>query len=165
EEWKEAMEKAGQEVPFSQADRNKDGTFNAIDFEVLNKHLVDAIDANDFEVLQAWAKKSAAVAVPKDWFKDHFNHADNWTFLSKLDIPVDCFHGDMDAMTQIGPVKELEAKARKAGLSKMEFHYFDGYDHSLKVGRYFATGKLPRGHRAIFEFIDRIAPNPKGEPK
>ena len=61
-------------------------------------------------------------------------------------------------MTPIGPVKDLHARAQKAGLNKMEFHYFDGYDHSLKVARYFVNGSVPRGHRAIFEFIDRIAP-------
>jgi hypothetical protein len=36
----------------------------------------------------------------------------------------------------------------------MQFHYFEGLDHSLGLGRYFtAGGELPAGHKAIFEFI------------
>lgn len=89
EEW----DKVVKETPFSAADKNEDGTFNVEDIKVLTRKYLDAIDENDFEVLHAWAKKSAAVAVPDNWFKDHFQHADNWSFLCKLDIPVGCFHG------------------------------------------------------------------------
>jgi len=153
-EWDEVVK----DTAFSQADTNKDGIFNVKDMEVLTKKYLDAIDANDFEVLQEWAKTSAAVAVPDNWFKDHFQHQTSWDFLSKLDIPVGCFHGDMDAMTPIAAVRQLEAKAMESGLTKMEFHYCKGLDHSLNVGRYFANGKLPQGHQAIFKFIDHIAP-------
>jgi hypothetical protein len=45
-------------------------------------------------------------------------------------------------------------KARKADKSNLEFHYFEGLDHSLGLGRYFAGGgELPEGHKAIFDFI------------
>ena len=108
--------------------------------------------------MQAWSKASGAVSVPDNWFKDHFAHADNWSFLSQLDMPIACFHGDADRMTPISAVKELEAKAKKANLTNMEFHYFKNLDHSLNIGVYFVTGKTPKGHRAIFEFFDRIAP-------
>lgn len=145
-------------VDFTKADLNKDGVFTVADIEVATKKYIDAIDNDDYAVLQAWAKTSAAVAVPKDWFKDHFTHADNWQFLSKLDIPVGCFHGGLDRMTPIGAVKELEAKAKAAKLTKMEFHYFDELDHSLGVGKYFVNGQLPEGHQAIFEFVDRVVP-------
>ena len=155
---KEEWEKVVTTTPYEQADRNGDGIFSVDDIKVLTKKYLDAIDNDDFAVLQAWSTSNAAVAVPDNWFQDHFEHEDNWAFLSKLDIPVGCFHGDMDAMTPIRAVKDLEAKARAAGLDKMEFHYFDGYDHTLKVARYFVNGKVPRGHRAIFEFIDRTAP-------
>ena len=145
-------------VDFSKADLNTDDKFTVADSKITNKKYLNAIDNEDYEVLQAWAKVAAAMAVPDGWFKDHFAHADNWSFLSKLDIPVGCFHGDADRMTPISAVKELEAKAKKANLTKMEFYYFEGLDHSLKVGQYFVNGKMPKGHRAIFEFIDRIAP-------
>jgi hypothetical protein len=62
-------------------------------------------------------------------------------------------------MTSAAAVRELESKAKEAGLNKMEFHYFEGLDHSLTIGQYFVNGQLPEGHRAIFSFIDRIAPN------
>jgi hypothetical protein len=61
-------------------------------------------------------------------------------------------------MTPISAVKELEDKAKKANLTNMEFHYFKDLDHSLNVGEYFVNGKMPEGHRAIFEFINRVAP-------
>jgi len=37
----------------------------------------------------------------------------------------------------------------------MEFHYFDGLDHSLNIDEYFKSGTIPAGHKAIFEFIKR----------
>ena len=50
-------------------------------------------------------------------------------------------------------VRRLEETAKKAGKSKMKFHYFAGLDHSLNVSEYFFKGTLPAGHKAIFEFI------------
>lgn len=61
-------------------------------------------------------------------------------------------------MAPIAAVRELEAKAKKAGLTKMEFHYFEGLDHSLNISQYFVKGELPKGHQAIFEFVNRVAP-------
>jgi len=145
-------------VDFSKADLNTDGKFTVADIKITTKKYLDAIDNDNYKVLQAWAKAAAALAVPEGWFKDHFSHADNWTFLSQLDIPVGCFHGDADRNAPIAAVKELERKAKKAKLTKMEFHYFKGLNHSLNIGQYFVKGNMPKGHRAIFAFIDRIAP-------
>lgn len=143
-------------APFSALDKSGDGVFSAEDIVLLRtKPYVDAIEKEDFPVLQDWAKKSAAVAVPKDWFKDHFAHKPIWEFLSTVDIPVGCFHGALDTNTPIGAVKELEVKANDAGKAKMKFHYFENGDHSLNIGGYFTTGKMPEGHTAIFEFLDR----------
>lgn len=145
-------------VDFSKADLNTDDKFTVSDIKIATKKYLDAIDNEDYEVLQAWAKVGAAVSVPDGWFEDHFNHADNWSFLSQLKIPVGCFHGDADRMTPISAVKELEEKAEKANLTRMEFYYFEGLDHSLNISQYFGNGKIPKGHSAIFEFINRIAP-------
>jgi len=93
------------------------------------------------------------VSTPKDWFKDHFAHPPIWTFLSKLDIAIGLFQGEGDEMVPIGGVRKLEATAKKAGKSKMEFHYFNNLDHSLNIIEYFVKGNLPAGHKAIFEFI------------
>ncbi len=153
-EWEDMVKN----VDFSKADLNADDKFTVEDIKIATKKYLDAIDSNDYEVLHAWAKVGAAVAIPSGWFKDHFSHAENWSFLSQLDIPIGCFHGDADRMTPIAAVKELEEKAKKSNLSKMEFHYFEGLDHSLNIGQYFVNGKLPKGHRAIFNFIDRIVP-------
>ena len=152
-------EKVVKDVDFSKADLNSDGEFTVADVKIMTKVYLDAIDNENYEILHAWAKFGAAVAIPDGWFEDHFSHADNWSFLSQLDIPVGCFHGDADRMTPIAAVKELEAKAKESGLSKMEFQYFEGLDHSLNIGQYFVAGTMPEGHRAIFEFIDRIAPS------
>ncbi len=156
EEWDAIVKGA---VEFSKADQNGDGTFNVEDVKIGTQTYLDAIDGDDYEVLQAWAAKSAAVSVPERWFKDHFAHEANAKFLLSLDIPIACFHGDMDAMTPVSAVKELQARAKDAKLDKMEFHYFEGLDHSLNIANYFVHGEMPAGHRAIFEFIDRVAPN------
>lgn len=157
---KEEWEKYIKDYDFSQADLNKDGVFTVEDTKVGTKKYLDAIKSNDYKVLQDWARVSAALSVPENWFKDHFNHNDMWTYLSKLDFPIGHFHGDADRMTSIKALKKLESKAKAAKLSNMEFHYFDGLDHSLNIVLYFLKGELPEGHKAIFEFVDRVAPNP-----
>ena len=117
------------------------------------------IAASDYEALHAWAKAGGAgLTIPEGWFKDHFAHPAIWTFLLGLDMLIGCFHGDADNLAPISAVKDLEAKAKNANLSRMEFHYFEGLDRSLSIGQYFVNGKLPKGHQAIFEFVDRIAP-------
>ncbi len=56
----------------------------------------------------------------------------------------------------IAAVNALEEDAKKAYKTKMEFHYFADLDHSLNVIEFFMKGELPEGHKAIFEFIDRL---------
>jgi hypothetical protein len=127
------------------------------DIAMMPNPLKNAAEKGNFEVLNAWAKNSAGVTTPKDWFKDHFEHPSIWSFLSNLDIAVGCFQGGMDQNTPIEGVRNLEGLAKKAGKSKMEFHYFDQLDHALNVWEYFENGTLPDGHKAIFEFIKRQA--------
>lgn len=50
----------------------------------------------------------------------------------------------------------------RSAVAALEFHYFEGLDHSLNIVPYFVTGELPKGHQAMFQFIDRIAPPPAG---
>lgn len=146
-------------TPFKTLDADEDGYFTTADIiKLRTKVYVDAVDNNDFKVLQNWAKTSAAVVIPKDWFSDHFEHKTIWEFLSKLDIPIGCFHGALDAMTPIDGLRKLEAKAQRAEKTKMEFHYFDDLDHSLNIINYFKNGELPDGHKAIFSFIEKHMP-------
>lgn len=145
-------------VPFETFDRNGDGYFTVEDMAVLAKPMLDALDKEDYAVLDAWASGPApAVSLPKGWFKDHFAHAPIWTFLSKLDIPVGCFHGDHDAMVPMEGLKKMEEQARASHRDKMEFHYFKGLDHSLNIGLYFVRDTMPEGHKAIFEFVRKTA--------
>jgi dienelactone hydrolase len=144
-------------APFAAVDLNRDSVFSVADLKVRTQQYLDAVDQNDFGVLHQWSLTGAAVALPKGWFADHFAYRDMWSFLSTLDIPVGIFHGDMDAMTPIGGVRALEAKASAAGKSKMRFQYFRGADHSLGLGGYFARGTWPAGHTAIFAYLREIA--------
>jgi len=75
------------------------------------------------------------------------------TFLSQLTIPVGLFHGNADNLTPVEGTKALEALAKRAGKSNLEFQYFDGLDHSLGIGSWFVRGTMPEGHKAIFAFI------------
>ncbi len=146
--------KASQGAPFEKLDVNGDGFFAVDDLIVLGtKPYVDAIEKEDFAVLQEWSRTSAAVVVPKDWFKDHFAHAPIWTFLSQLDIPVGCFHGALDTNAPIAAVRKLEEQAKAAGKTKMQFFYFEDLEHTLGIIDYFIKGTVPAGHHAIFEFI------------
>jgi len=157
EEYEAELKKLGVDLtkasPFAALDKNSDGFFSVDDIKIMTKKYLDAIDQDDFAVLQAWAKSSAAVSVPAEWFKDHFAQKPIWTYLQQVDIPVGCFHGGKDTNTPIDGVKKLEAEANKAGKTRMKFFYFDKLDHSLNVGEYFIQNKLPEGHQAIFAFI------------
>jgi len=149
-------ERALKNEPFKSFDTNGDGFLTIEEFVMLFaalRNLRDAVDTENYEVLSEWARKSAAVTTPKDWFKDQFAHQPIWTFLAKINIAVGCFQGSADAMVPIDGVRKLEEQAKKAGKSKMEFHYFENLDHSLNIGEYFVKGNLPAGHQAIFEFI------------
>jgi pimeloyl-ACP methyl ester carboxylesterase len=151
-------EKVLKNAPFEALDKNSDGFFTVEDLVLLSsplRNLRDAVDTENYEVLNQWAKTSAGVSTPKDWFKDHFAHQPIWTFLSTLNIAVGVFQGAGDAMVPIAGVRKLEEQAKKAGKSKMEFHYFDNLDHSLDILEYFVKGNLPAGHKAIFEFIKK----------
>ncbi|MGH9970395.1 MAG: alpha/beta hydrolase family protein [Pyrinomonadaceae bacterium] len=146
-------EKVLKNAPFEVLDKNGDGLFTAEEFGMLPNPLKDAVDKENYEVLDQWARTSAGVTTPKDWFKDHFAHQPIWTFLSKLNIAIGFFHGSGDTNTPIAGVRNLEESAKKAGKSKMEFHYFEGLDHSLNIIEYFVKGTLPAGHDEIFKFI------------
>jgi pimeloyl-ACP methyl ester carboxylesterase len=145
-------------APFEALDRNSDGFLTTEDIVMVSpriQQLRDALDTENYAVLDDWAKTSAAVSTPKDWFKDHFAHQAIWTFLARLDIPIGVFQGSGDVDVPFAGVRKLEETARKAGKKKMEFHYFENLDHSLNIIEYFFRGTLPAGHKEIFEFIKR----------
>ena len=150
-------EKVLKNTPFETFDKNGDGFFTVEELVMHSalKNLRDAVDTENYEVLNEWARTSAAMSTPKDWFKDQFAHQPIWAFLSRLNIPIGCFQGGADAMVPIEGVRKLEEQAKKAGKTKMEFHYFANLDHSLNIIEYFFRGTLPAGHKAIFEFIQR----------
>jgi pimeloyl-ACP methyl ester carboxylesterase len=150
---KKYRERALKNTAFEVFDTGGDGYFTVEDMRGLRKSLLDAIDKSDYAAINNWLKVTAAVSIPNDWVKDHFAHAPMWTFLSKLDMPIGLFHGDADNLTPIEGVKKLESMAKQAGKTRMQFHYFDGLDHSLGLASYFAGGALPEGHKAIFEYI------------
>jgi hypothetical protein len=141
-------------APFEALDRSGDSVLSVEDITLLTARLGDALTKSDFASLDQWAKTSAAVSTPANWFKDHFAHATIWTFLSRVDIPVGIFHGEADVNTSVAGVRRLEEQARAAGKTKMRFAYFPNADHSLNLGLYFARGELPPGHQAIFAFLE-----------
>jgi len=140
-------------IKFSVFDRNGDGVFTVDERRELSAGLVKAADTENWEVLNSWLKVSAAVATPKGWFQDHFAHKPIWEFLSKLNQPIGFFQGAKDSSVPIAGVHALEERAKQAGKKNWEFYYFDNLDHSLNIGVYFYNGKIPDGHKAIFEFV------------
>jgi len=142
-----------QATAFESLDADHDGFFTQADFRTLRKPLLDAIDANNYDGINAWLRQTAVVDLPRGWLQDHFAQPPMWSFLSQLTIPVGLFHGNADNLTPVEGTKSLEALARQAGKSNLEFRYFDGLDHSLGIGSWFVRGTMPEGHKAIFEFI------------
>ena len=139
---------------FEVLDADADGSFSVTDFRKLRKVLLDAIDARQVAPIAAWLGVAAAVSIPDNWIQDHFAHGSMWSFLSKLDIPAGLFQGSADGNTPIDGTRALEATAKAAGKTNLQFHYFDGLDHSLSIAAYFVNGSLPAGHQAIFEFLE-----------
>ena len=129
-----------QATTFETLDADRDGSFTQADFRTLRKPLVDAIAADNFDSISAWLKQTAVVDLPTGWLKDHFAHPSMWSFLSQLQIPVGLFHGTADNLAPVDGTRNLEAQAKRAGKSNLEFHYFEGLDHSLGVGAWF-TGR------------------------
>ena len=157
-------ERVFRNADFGVFDRDGNGFFDLDEVRPLSKPLTDAIDQDNFTMLDNWARTSAGTATPAGWFKDHFAHSPMWTFLSTLDIPVGFFHGELDTATPVAGVRALEARVRSAGKTRMEFHYFRELDHTLGIGGYFTKGTLPAGHVAIFDFIGRMArESPQGD--
>jgi alpha-beta hydrolase superfamily lysophospholipase len=141
---------------FSVFDKDGNGFFNVDEMRLLTQPYLDALKEENFALLDQWAATSAAVATPKGWFKDHFAQGAIWSYLSQLDCPVACFQGDLDTSVPIEGVRFMEAKAKAAGKSKMEFHYFAGFGHSLGIERYFYDGTVTPGHKAMFEFLGHV---------
>jgi len=150
---KKYREQVFKNAAFEVFDKDDDGDFTVEDMRVMSKTYLDAVDNENYEILDRWAKTAAGVVTPANWFKDHFSHPPIWTFLSKVETPVGFFHGTADTATSVEGVRKLEELARKAGRTRMQFRYFDGLDHTLNIGLYFARGTLPAGHLAIFDFI------------
>ena len=142
---------------FELFDVDKDGLLALPDLVARAKPLIGAIEREDFALLDQWARVSAGVSTPKDWFKDHFAQPPIWDYLAKLEIPVGFFHGALDTSAPIAGVEALEAKAKAAGKKGFAFEYFSKADHTLDIGRWFTEGALPDGHAAIFDFIDGAA--------
>lgn len=157
---RKSRERALRGAAFEQLDPDGDGYFAVEDLRKLRKPLVDAVDKTDFAAINAWLKSASAVALPAGWVEDHFAHADMWSFLSKLTMPVGLFHGAADNLTPIAETKVLELQAKSAGKKNLQFFYFDGLDHSLSITPWFARRVLPAGHAAMFEFIRRLVEPP-----
>lgn len=141
------------QVTFDHWDRNGDGFFTAAENLLVTKGLLDAVVNRDYATLDRWSSQSAALATPDLWFKDHFEHAEIWTFLSALPMPVGLFHGTADRNTPVEHVRQLEERAKQAGKRNLSFYYFEDLDHSLNIVQYFTRGTLPAGHEAMFKYI------------
>jgi len=144
-------------IGFETFDPNGDGFFTVEDMRAMRKNILDGIEAEYMDSVDSFLKPTAAVATPKGWVLDHFAHPPMWTFLAPLEIPAGFFHGDADNLTPIEGVRRLEARAKKEGKTNLQFHYFEGLDHTLNIGNYFMRGEVPAGHKAIFEFIQSLA--------
>lgn len=152
-------QRALRNASFETFDVNKDGFITEDDIKAPGKPLLDALETDNYALLNLWAKRSAGVSTPENWFKNHFEHPPIWTFLSQLDIPIGFFQGVVDPFVPVEGVRRMEAEAKKAGKTKWEFHYFDDLEHSLGIAAYFTRGVIPEGHKAIFEFIAARAAN------
>ena len=141
------------QVTFDHWDRNGDGFFTAAEQLLVTKGLLDAVVDRDYATLDRWSSQSAALATPDLWFKDHFEHAEIWTFLSALTMPVGLFHGTADRNAPVEHVRQLEERAKQAGKRNLSFYYFEDLDHSLNIVQSFTRGTLPAGHEAMLRLL------------
>lgn len=142
-------------VELSAFDANKDGVYTVDDRRLMAKSALDAVDAGNLEIVGAWLKATSVLEVPEGWLKDHFAHSSIWTYLSRLDMPVGVFHGEIDGNTPVDGVRGLERQAAVSGKAKMEFHYFADEDHSLGGLDYFMRGAPSEGYKELFAYVKR----------
>jgi pimeloyl-ACP methyl ester carboxylesterase len=154
---KKVRERALKGVRFEHLDMDGDGAITRGDLRKVRQALLEAIESEKFDDVYAWARTAAAASIPRGWFEDHFAHAPMWSFLAPLTMPVGLFHGTADALTPVDGVRALERTAKKSGKANLEFHYFDGLDHSLGIATYFLAGTVAEGPKAIFEFVEEHA--------
>jgi pimeloyl-ACP methyl ester carboxylesterase len=145
---------------FKNWDLNGDGVYSREEAVTLTKPLTDAVLSDNLDGFLPWLTASAVVQVPgtmASWYRDHMAYPAMWDLLSKLSMPVGIFQGEIDANTPAADVRELEAKAKGAGKTNLEFHYFPGLDHGLGTATYFTTGRPSAAFAALFEFVNRLA--------
>jgi pimeloyl-ACP methyl ester carboxylesterase len=141
-------------------DVNVDGFYTVEEARARSKPLTDTILADNLDAFIPWLTASAAVQVPGTmtaWYKDHLSQPTMWELLSKLSMPVGLFQGEIDGNTPAADVHALEARAKAAGKTNLEFRYFDNLDHGLGTTVYFTTGTPSAGYTAILDFMKRIA--------
>jgi dienelactone hydrolase len=143
-------------IAFTVFDPDGDGFYTEADRERLSKPLVDAIGTGNITITEGFLKTSATVPIPPGWVKDHFSHGSMWDFVSKLTMPVGVFQGEDDANTPASGVRALEARAKAAGKTNVQFKYFPGLGHGLGSTEYFTAGRPSAGYAAIFDFIARV---------
>ena len=147
-------------MTFQAFDPNGDGVYTVDDSLVTNRGFVDAIRAENLDVIVPVLAPRAAVQVPGAagaWMADHFRQPPMWDLLSKISVPVGLFQGEDDGQTSAAEVRMLEEKTKAAGKTNLEFHYFEGLGHGLGTIDYFNTGAPSAGYAAIFEFMKRYS--------
>jgi pimeloyl-ACP methyl ester carboxylesterase len=148
---------------FEVFDRDSDGAYTASDSLAINKALVDAIRAENFDIIVPVLEPRAAAQVPGTtaaWMADNFRQPPMWDLLSRISVPVGLFQGEDDGNTSAAEVRVLEEKAKTAGKGNLEFHYFAGLGHGLGTAEYFNTGTPSAGYAAIFEFMKKYSVAP-----
>jgi pimeloyl-ACP methyl ester carboxylesterase len=141
---------------FGDLDSNGDGVLTVEDLRVYYKHYLDAVDKEDWAVLNEWVEGWKST-LPKDWFKDHFAHDPIWKFLGPLKMPVGIFHGREDSLCSVKDVEAVELLARKAGKKNIQFHYFPRHDHSFNAEEYISSGRPSKGHEAVIDYIRELS--------
>jgi pimeloyl-ACP methyl ester carboxylesterase len=96
------------------------------------------------------------VTRPRGWFKDHSSRPLVWAHLSQIRVPVGVFHGCYDDRCPECGVRDLEARAKKVGMTNMRFWYFDELGHDLGLRESLLRGKPTAGQQAIIAFIREL---------
>ena len=142
---------------FTQLDVDEDGILTAHDFSLMLApsltRIQQAIEENDDQ----WLAKNYGVLLTSAWFKDYRTHMPpNSEVLSKLDIPLHIFQGEIDRNTPVQGTRDIEATFKQLGKTNLKVHVFPKHDHNLNYLLYPTKGEISLGLQQLFDTLGSL---------
>lgn len=138
---------------FEEIDLNRDGKIDIEDTKPLTyPYYLDLIKAIN-EGNDEWLVENYPIQLSSIWFKEHFKLSATKNILSKLNIPIYMFQGELDSNTNVQDVIAIMNDFEKLGKKNLNVKIFNGHDHELNYIEYIVSKQIPEGIKDIINTI------------